>query len=184
LVAVAVLVLPDTRVDVGDGGATLTVYLLASYVLGHALTILSRLLTWLRIRTRGYRSRNYSFFPQLQKRLRQAFGEGLGAAEEYHLSHALAIESCPRSSERIERYFALALLMRNLACATLISALIIGSAGLYRWAGLFAILVGLFVYQHDRFEATLERTVFRTAFLVFTLPEFVNRQVRSMAGRD
>jgi hypothetical protein len=175
LVTVAVLISSDARIDLGGETTALVIYLLASYVLGHALTVFSRLLPFMRNKIKGHLPRNYTFFPQLQELLVRAFGKDLGPAEEYHLCHALAIEACPRSSDRIERYFALALLMRNLASASLLSMLLVGFVGHYAWGGVYALLAGLFGYQHFRFEATLRRTVFRTAFLAFTLPELANR---------
>jgi hypothetical protein len=184
VVTVAILVYPSARIDLGDPRCTLVIYVLASYVIGHALNVLSYLLPFVRKKMKGHPPRNYPFFPRLQQRLVHAFGADLGPAEEYHLSQALAIEACPRSSDRIERYFALALLMRNLSVAALLSMLLTGSVGLYRWAGVCAILVGLFTYQHFQFEATRRGTLFRAAFLAFTLPALGSLRPKGVGSAD
>jgi hypothetical protein len=178
VVGVAVLVLSGlTGGSAGGGDPTsqLIIYGIASYVTGHALTVMSRSLTWLRIKTMGHRARRYAFFPRLKHLLEERFGGSVGPAEEYHLCRVLVIETCPRSNERIERYFALTLLARNLTVAFVLLLLFVAWAGYYAWAGVFAAGAGLFAYQHFQFEGTLERAVFRTAFVALTAPGLVNR---------
>jgi hypothetical protein len=178
VVAVAMLVVSGRTGGFAGGGDQTTQLIacgIASYVIGHALTVMSRSLTWLQRKTMGHRARTSSFFPRLKHLLEQRFGGSVGPAEQYHLCRVLVIEACPRSNERIERYFALTLLARNLTVAFVLLLLFMMWAGYYVWAGVFAVGAGLFAYQHFQFDGTLERAVFRTAFVALTAPGPVNR---------
>jgi len=177
LVSVIALVFPRVQLEVGDSLLTQVVYLLASYIAGHALNVTSPLLTVIRTRLVGHRPRNAAYQARLRELLARDFGPDLGPSEEYHLSHALAIERCPRLGERIERYFALSLLMRNMTAAAFFAMLILAWTAQWSWAVLCAGFVGLFAYQHAQFDGTLQRAVFRTALVALMLPNLTDSRL-------
>ena len=159
--------------DSGGDSASVLYFVLASYVTGHILTILSRMLTWTHRKLRRYRSsreKRFAFYFRLRERLVRVFGSDFGPAEEYHLARELVTERCPRSSERIDRLFALTLLTRNMSMALLVAVWPLVSSGHRHWSYLSLMAAGLFAFQHYRFEGTHESAVFRAAFVALALP--------------
>jgi hypothetical protein len=150
-------------------------FLLVSYITGHVLTVVSRLLTDTRdaLVKRGFLSykpleRRYPFYPRLKAQLDHVFSGDLHG-EEFQLARVLVAERCPRSSDRIDRYFALVLLTRNMAVACLAAGVTVAWARHWGWGGLFLVSALLFGWQHFRFHQTFRDAVFRAAFVAVSL---------------
>jgi hypothetical protein len=94
------------------------------------------------------------------------FGEHLPKGASYHLSRAMVVHHSSALGERVERYFALVILTRNLtvACAGVAIGLLFSAE--LKWAAIWAVTAVLFWYQYRRFLKTEARAVFGAATVV------------------
>ena len=150
-------------------------FLLVSYITGHLLTIVSRLLTDARsaLIERGVIKRTlpevrYSFYRRLKKELDRVFGGDVDR-QELDLIRGLVAERCPRLSDRIDRYFALGLLTRNMAVACFAAFVMLEWTRHIGWGWLFFGSAVLFAFQHFRFDQTFKDAIFRAGFVAFSL---------------
>ncbi len=143
------------------GGTTgLVLGVLASYVLGQLLTFVSSAIK-ARPPANPYKER-----PPFTTSFKAMFGEELDEPASYHLSRALVVHESSRLSERIERYFALIILTRNLSVACVcVAALLVHSAHL-GWAAGWAGAAVAFFFQHRRFAKTEGKAVFGATVVV------------------
>jgi len=81
----------------------------------------------------------------------------------YHLARALVLHRSPRLGERVERYFALTLLSRNLTAAAVVVAGMLVWFGYWGWAVAWVATAGAFLLQYRRFVRTERRAVFGAA---------------------
>jgi hypothetical protein len=142
------------------GTAGLGLVLLASYVLGQLLTIVSSVIKV------GPPHNPYRERQPFKARFEAMFGEGLPDRASYHLSRALVVHQSSALGERIERYFALIILTRNLTVAcVVVTALLVRSAHL-GWAAAWAGAAAAFFFQHRRFGQTEGKAVFGATVVV------------------
>ena len=89
--------------------------------------------------------------------------------QELELIRGLVAERCPRLSDRIDRYFALGLLTRNMSVACFAAGVILEWTRHIGWGWLVWGSAVLFAFQHFRFDQTFKDAVFRAGFVAFLL---------------
>jgi hypothetical protein len=143
--------------------------LVGGYVVGHALTVLSRSLAWMRgfvklaVRAKA-REERYSFYGELQGQLRSLFGEDVTKPDEYTYCLRLVVEHCPSTTTTVDRLYALTLFSRNMTLAmTIASVLCVARSASVSF--LMIVLAVLFFVRYYQFERHLESTVFRAAYV-------------------
>lgn len=143
-----------------EGTAGLALILLASYVLGQLLTIASSVIKV------SPPQNPYQSLEPFRTHFQRRFGKDLPAGASYHLARALVIHHSPGLGERVERYFALLILSRNLVMASIVvTALLVRSSEL-AWGAAWAVAAVAFFIQHGRFCETEGKAVFGAAFTI------------------
>ncbi len=152
--------------------AVLSIFI--AYLIGHALTVVSYLLVYVRKMINKligckYREPRYPYYPALRDKLRGRFGSNISRADEYLFSIRLVMESYPSAAELINRQYALSLFSRNTSMALfVVSIILIKSFYLLSMLSMSSAIV--FYVRYVQFERALEATVFRMAYIYFTEP--------------
>ena len=152
--------LPPASTSEMAGPTGLALALLASYVVGQLLTFVSSILRPKR-RPQPYINRQ-----QFKAPFEAMFGRDVLEGAKYHLARALVIHRSPGLAERVERYFALVILSRNLTVAFAVVAVLLVISGHRVWAVAWGAAALAFWRQHERFANTESNAVFGAAFVV------------------
>lgn len=144
------------------------VFLVCSYILGHIITAMSVFVLKLReivrkVHKAKSREERMSYYLDLRDELHKIFGEKITRGEEYIFSLRLVTDNLPKSSQEIERLYALTLFSRNMAMALIISAILFLQTGiLIPLSSIFLSLV--FFVRYIQLEVSTSDTVFEAAF--------------------
>jgi hypothetical protein len=143
-------------------------FLVGSYIIGHLLTQISIILTYARMGLKwlGFikkRSMRLSFHKELQEKLIAVFGSRMTKEDSYFYSLRLVTEHQQRTSQTIDRLYALTLFSRNTSVAFFIIAmsLINQRTG---WAVVSVIASFLFFIRYIQLEKSNSDTVLRAAY--------------------
>jgi hypothetical protein len=141
------------------GTAGLALALLASYVVGQLLTFGSSILKFKRP------ANPYETEP-FKSVFVAAFGKNVPDGSSYHLLRGLVVHHSKAHGERVERYFALMILTRNLtlACGGVAAVLLLSTELV--WAALWAAAAIAFYVHYSRFLKTEAMAVFGAAAVI------------------
>jgi hypothetical protein len=170
--------------DLGNKAASVVagqiLFVAASYLLGHLLTLLSLSLAKLRaplkwlLRVRP-REERLQFYPKLRSNLRERFGYQLTKDDEYYFSLRLVSEFQPHSSQTIDRLYALTLFARNMVAALLVVAFLVLPSSLKIALIMFGFALIFFVRYYHLERATAD-TLLRAAYVYFCSEEEVENR--------
>jgi hypothetical protein len=146
-------------------------FVLAGYIAGHFLSVLSYPLVWVRdvVKWISYtdpREERYPFYLDLRQHLRGAYGGDLERDDEYPFSRQTAVQHSPVAKEEVERLAGLTMFCRNSTMAFLALA---GAVFQFKPLPASFVLIGavLLFVRYVQFERELEATVLRLAHMHF-----------------
>jgi hypothetical protein len=145
------------------------VFLVGSYIIGHLLTQTSILLAYVRMGLKwlGFikkRDKRLSFHKELQEKLTAIFGSKMTKEDSYYYSLRLVTEHQQRTSQTIDRLYALTLFSRNISVAFFIIAMSLTNQKI-GWSVVFIIASFLFFIRYIQLEESNSDTVLRAAYV-------------------
>jgi len=140
-----------------------------SYILGHLLTQVSIILAYARMGLKWAglikkRAERLSFHEELQKQLTAIFGTAMTKEDAYYYSLRLVTEQQQRTSQTIDRLYALTLFSRNTAVAFLVIAMSLVNRQL-DWSMILITMSFLFFIRYVQLEQSNADTVLRAAYV-------------------
>jgi hypothetical protein len=144
-------------------------FLVGSYIIGHLLTQISIILTYARMGLKWFgflkkRDKRLSFHKELQENLTAIFGARMTKEDSYYYSLRLVTEHQQRTSQTIDRLYALTLFSRNISIAFFIIAMSLINQKI-GWAVVFVIASVLFFIRYIQLEKSNSDTVLRAAYV-------------------
>jgi hypothetical protein len=144
-------------------------FLVGSYVIGHFLTQISIILAYARMGLKWFgfikkRDKRLSFHHELQEKLTDIFGSGMTKEDSYYYSLRLVTEHQQRTSQTIDRLYALTLFSRNTSVAFFIISVSLINQKI-GWAVVFVIASFLFFIRYIQLEKSNSDTVLRAAYV-------------------
>jgi hypothetical protein len=144
-------------------------FLVGSYIIGHFLTQISIILAYGRMGLKwlGFikkRDQRLSFDKELQEKLSAIFGSGMTRNDSYFYSLRLVTEHQQRTSQTIDRLYALTLFSRNTSVAFFIIAMSLINQK-FGWAVVFIGASISFFIRYIQLEKLNSDTVLRAAYV-------------------